>query len=868
AVGDSLLHGPPPGQQVLTDVEAADPATRHLFAIEDAETIHQMLSGRYHAVVANPPYITPRDSAARDAYRRRFSTCHGKYALSVPFIQRLFDRAVRGGGNHAAGFVGQITANSFMKREFGKPLIEQFLARQVDLTHVIDTSGAYIPGHGTPTVILLGRNQQPVGDSVRAVLGIRGEPSRPTDPAKGEVWTGITSLVDHPGAEDEYVSVVDLERDRLANHPWSIQGGGADALKLTVESQVSTRLESVSESVGIMSVTGEDDLFIVGKGRDARRLGSFPTRELVVGILLRDWRASPGAMAYWPYNSTLAARSPEEIGGQVLLWPARAAISRRKRFGVPMLERGMSWFEWQELYESKLRTPLSIAFAFVATHNHFVLDRGGKVFKQSAPVIKLAAGAGEDEHLALVGLLNSAVACFWMQQVFHNKGGPGGGSSKDEKWHDFYEFDGTKLKQFPISAGSSLAWAKRLDGSAQELADNLPAAIAAREVPTRLELAAAWARVEALRADMVATQEELDWRCLHLYGITTEDLSLAPGVAPPIGRGQRAFEIVLARRMAAGGVQTTWFTRHGSTPITELPADWPEDYKRLVERRIELIESDRFVGLIERPECKRRWNWEAWEDLEREALRNWLLDRLEDPGYWPEPVPRSATQLADVAGRDADLVQVAELYAGTVDVDLTALISSLVKEESVPYLSAWRYTDSGLRTRAAWERTWELQRREDAGEDVGTIPVPPKYGPKDFADKASWRLRGKLDVPKERFIAYPGLGRDADPTPLVGWAGWDHLQSAQALATTYEQRRSVDGWGPERLVPILAGLAELVPWLCQWHNDIDPATGLRLGDFFADFVATESAANGVGADDLAAWLAPKKATGRKKKSTA
>ena len=31
-------------------------------------------------------------------------------------------------------------------------------------------------------------------------------------------------------------------------------------------------------------------------------------------------------------------------------------------------------------FADELRTPLSIVFAFVATHNHFVLDRGGKVF--------------------------------------------------------------------------------------------------------------------------------------------------------------------------------------------------------------------------------------------------------------------------------------------------------------------------------------------------------------------------------------------------------------------------------------------------------------------------------------------------------
>jgi hypothetical protein len=30
---------------------------------------------------------------------------------------------------------------------------------------VVDTSGAYIPGHGTPTVILFGRHRAPVGDA-------------------------------------------------------------------------------------------------------------------------------------------------------------------------------------------------------------------------------------------------------------------------------------------------------------------------------------------------------------------------------------------------------------------------------------------------------------------------------------------------------------------------------------------------------------------------------------------------------------------------------------------------------------------------------------------------------------------------------
>ena len=72
---------------------------------------------------------------------------------------------------------------------------------------------------------------------------------------------------------------------------------------------------------------------------------------------------------------------------------------------------------------------------FVATHNHFVLDRGGKVFNRTAPIIKLPADATEDDHLALLGLLNSSTACFWMKQVFHGKGSSGiGRGVYDEAW--------------------------------------------------------------------------------------------------------------------------------------------------------------------------------------------------------------------------------------------------------------------------------------------------------------------------------------------------------------------------------------------------------------------------------------------------
>ena len=252
---------------------------------------------------------------------------------------------------------------------------------------------------------------------------------------------------------------------------------------------------------------------------------------------------------------------------------------------------------------------------------------------------------------------------------------------------------------------------------------------------------------------------------------------------------------------------------------------------RLVERRIKLIETNKEIALIERPEYKRRWNAEPWDEQEQRALKNWLLDRLECTRYWPiqhEPTCKRRPSWPTEASGDADFQQVAALYRGRPDFDVAALVAELVESESVPFLPVLRYKPTGLRKREVWERTWDLQRKEDAGEDVGEIPVPPKYATADFLKTDYWRLRGKLDVPKERWISYPHLQTVSDPSLVVGWAGWNHLQQATALVAYYDARKR-EGWDAKRLTPFLAGLDQLLPWIHQWHPEIDPEFGDTAG---------------------------------------
>ncbi|WP_420734644.1 BREX-2 system adenine-specific DNA-methyltransferase PglX [Brevibacterium luteolum] len=863
--GDSLLFG---REQQEIDLGLLDPdnaAAGFAYTTEDMATLREVLQpGTYDVVVGNPPYITVKDKILNQRYRDLYETCKGKYALTVPFMERFFDLARLGHDGTSAGWTGQITSNSFMKREFGSKVIEDFLVRR-DLRLVADTSGAYIPGHGTPTVIITGRNQAPIGETVRAVLGVRGEPGRPDEPENGLVWRALADHVAEPGYENDWVSVTDLDRRMLATHPWSLTGGGADQLSAIMADASSQKLSGSISEAGFSDITGEDEVYLMPPST-VDRLGIRDICEpFVVGDRVRDYRISAHVLSLLPVDWKGEPRDLPQ-GAAKILWPHRTRLAARIYFGKRPVERNLRWFDHAIFQPGKHSNGLLLAFAFVATHGHFCLDRGGNLFNKSAPVIKLPDGSGEDSHLQLLGVLNSSTACFWLKQNSYDKGGGADGAGASEQWERRVEFTGTTLQDFPLPSDLPLARGRSLDRLAQRVASQTPAAIAAEGVPTAAVLSNARSAYAHLRGRMVAEQEELDWEVYRLYGLIEDDMTYDRDDLPDVALGERPFEIVLARKVAAGQAQTAWFERHGSTPVTEIPDRWPAAYRDLVQRRIDLIQSDRSIGLLERPEYKRRWAATPWEKQQEQALRGWLLDRLEDRRYWFDaqgrPMPRSIAQLADLVARDEEVMGVLALWEGRRDVPLTTSLTRLLVDEAVPYLAAYRLKETGMRKRAAWEETWDLQRREDAGEQVGPIPVPPKYTSADFRKASWWQARGKLDVPKERFILYPDAGRATDPTALLGWAGWDHAQQALALNIIIGAREA-EGVDDEQLVPLVAGLAELQPWVDQWHSDIDPTYGMPMAEFTREQLRDKSLQVGKTTEELAAWRPAPARRGRK-----
>ncbi|WP_449063929.1 BREX-2 system adenine-specific DNA-methyltransferase PglX [Planomonospora algeriensis] len=876
AVGDSLIKERQL-ELMLGEEAPRDPLAEFAYAVEDVHEHPGILEqGRYHVVVGNPPYITVKDKKLNELYRELYSACALQYALSVPFAQRFFELAKQGDSDgRGYGMVGQITANSFMKREFGAKLIEEFFAHKVELTEVIDVSGAYIPGHGTPTVILIGtpRSGKERSETVRTVRGIQGEPTTPENGEDGLVWRAIVDQIDKPGSVSLWVSADDLGRDRyFSKQPWILTDGGLEMVEQINAASVD-RLSTVRRAIGRYTHTGNDAAYF-GTTGSWKRFGVQHNHivPLVEGDVVRDWNISPETESIFPYDSTLSPELTPDITS--ILWAYRSILRERREPGGTHEEIGLTWYEWSRWHPERYSDPLGIAFAFVATHNQFVFDRGGKVFKQSAPVIKLRDGVGEEEHLRLLGLLNSSTSCFWLKMVSHNKGSQGVNEGfKAQEWERFYEFTGTKLQEFPLPSAYPTVLGTALDALAQQLTATNPSVVAAAGTPTAASLREAKANWHSIRVRMIALQEELDWQVYSLYNLHPEGLrTLNENDIPELALGERAFEIVLARKVDRGEASDEWFKRHGSTMITDIPTRWPEPYRQIVQRRIDVIESSRAIGMIERPEYKRRWATEGWDTLQEKALRSWMLDRIEKREHWydanGQPALVTLPQLIDALSRDEDFVSVATLYAPRRE--LAVVVADLMAGEHVPFLAALRYKLSGLKKRADWEHVWDLQRQEDAAPEFSdnpevktkrqirdAIPVPPKYTSADFVKPSYWRARGKLDVPKERFISYSSTGSGSPG--LYGWAGWDHREQAQALATYFTNQPL----STEEIAPFLAGLLELQPWLRQWHHEFDVMYSGSPADFFAGYRQQIQDEHGLTDEALRDWKPPAAARGRR-----
>lgn len=198
----------------------------------------------------------------RDAYREIYESCYMNYSLAAPFVERFFDLSLASEDKVRTGFVGIIVANSFFKRDFRKRLVEDVLPT-LDLTDIVDSSGAHIPGHGTPTVLLFGRNRAPSSSSVRVVANLEGERTTPSIPSEGPVWRAIREAACGAAYDASLVQRMVVERSSISAHPVHIGGSDASRVLSAINIAAQKNIGQIIADAGRVMASGYDDFYFI-----------------------------------------------------------------------------------------------------------------------------------------------------------------------------------------------------------------------------------------------------------------------------------------------------------------------------------------------------------------------------------------------------------------------------------------------------------------------------------------------------------------------------------------------------------------------------------------------------------------------------
>lgn len=837
---DSLVPYEDPNvvhQQVALGQTGAEVAVQIAETFGSPETVRQavaLFSRRYDVAVGNPPYISPKDPRKRDLYRQWYTSAYSKYGLAAPFVERFLGLVERGGQ------VGMINTNAFAKRQYGRKLIEEVLPRY-DLEAVIDLSGAHIPGHGTPTLILFARNQPPTSDTVIVLSNLKGEPGTPADPVRGKVWQSVArGFAAGPSYADGYVDVAARPRDLLGRHPWQF-GGAKSRLYQRIQNDNPAELESLVESIGITLFTLADDVYVLPPDF-ARRLGlqqSF-IKVIVTGGEIRDWVIWRPSVALFPYQRDFSPVDIEQHLAELeYLSRFRPLLSRSMGFGgKTKVESGSEWFEYGRLTASKYRTVQAITFPAIGTHAHFAADESPKLFNRHAQVIKLE-GDDFQHYELLAAILNTGTVCFCLKQVCFNKK-PGNDPVRDN-WefssayvgmtpmprdyesdtpiHDrMLTLSGAMIglvEQLPALAMRKLfekegeayhAWNASLDGYVPPHPDLLRPFATARELREARDWAVELCR--DIRRRMIFLQEEMDWLAYAMYGLLgkpplAEDyLSREEFKTARLELGQRAFE--QAGKGYKGDWRRSWHKGakdHLPGPAAELP-ELCSNLQRLIRDRMDIIAGNPDIALLEDPLYKRRWIPSDYSKEFREALEWWLREMaehvLEQAGR-----PLALREWAHRLSQEPRILAAIEVYTGTPMFDLQEVLAKVVRVEAVPNRPEDYLKPSGLEKLRAGRFDFKAS---------------------DFARNIYWKVRGKLNIPRERYIEYREMGTAGNGT-YYGWAGWGAVDRAKALAYLLQQAMS-------------RGLTDAVPRLRESLKDLLPELREQLAEWeYAEFEA-------------------------------
>jgi hypothetical protein len=80
--------------------------------------------------------------------------------------------------------------------------------------------------------------------------------------------------------------------------------------------------------------------------------------------------------------------------------------------------------------------------------------------------------------------------------------------------------------------------------------------------------------------------------------------------------------------------------------------------------------------------------------------------------------------------------------------------------------------------------------------------------------------------------------------------------SPYAALVAYYNSRKREGWDVKRLAPLLAGLDQPLPWIHQWHPEIDKDFSETAGQSFQTMLEHDAHELGLTMEEIRAWTPP------------
>ena len=749
----------------------------------------------FDIIVGNPPFVTARNPEWRELWRERWKrVCEGKYHMLCPFFNLGFDLL------HHDGQLGYIVSNAFAKREFGRLLVEEYFPT-LTLQKVVDCSGLLFPGHGTPTCIVLGKSILPPKHRTIRITGILpGGGDLRTPPEESALWHTIEAHHDHPAYQDTRICVADRQAQDMSKWPWNLDVG-AEPLRELFEGHTSSILRDfLGADVGFDAITGANDIYYLSNS-ELRRCGIPPSqiKRLLVGELNRDYSPERDFYTMWPYEESRNSASLEKETEEYLILQ-KPYLSIRSQFRKTQLEARLEWFEYREYHRRALRK--QIAFARIATHFHALFSEGGVVFNQEAPIIELPNNATISSYHLLSALLNSHATLFWLKQVCFNKG-----AGKDEV-RDRFDYAGHKIHQVPVPPAiaeglrgqwndacsrlailaeecwergnilTTLVLKKLFEKPCEAYCDwevSLPGYVAPHEViaepftdeaSLRAAFETAVSLREKLRCEMIARQEEMDWLVYAAY-------DLIPFDSPAIGSIDNPMPI---ERLQRSFVLWSEAKNDLNEALGLIPREWPTEQRKLWEARLRLIAEDEHIRRLEQPVYKRRWDeqWKignSWACGEAayaqefiDAFGHWLMELAEHTaealgGEVGVSLPTltdalwTKTRVVSAWPLCCELQTTVELYKAQLKARKNEEPEPSSVPQKKPSQQAFeKYVKALVRAETVPEEVPYAQQVKEDGKTVWrTISWDEMKAQKTPFTKAHQKIRGKLNVPRERF---------------------------------------------------------------------------------------------------------------------